>query len=338
MNQIWIDEVGLPEVLTLREAPEPEPGPGEVRVRVAAAGINFADILIRMGLYPDAPGYPIVAGYEISGEVDGVGAGVEGVQAGDRVVAFTRFGGYTDVAVVPAWSVMPVPAGMSVEHAAAMPVNYLTAWLMLIRLGNLQPGERVLVHSAGGGVGLAAVQLCRWRGAEVIGTASAAKHERLRAMGVQHCIDYTTQDFEDEVRRITEGQGVHVVLDAVGATSFTKSYNSLAPLGRLFMFGASSLAPAKERKPLVAGRGLKRMPTFGAMPLIAENRGVFGVNIGVLWDQRDLFYQGMELIIGLCEDGTLSPVVDRSFPFAEAAAAHHYIQDRQNFGKVLLVP
>lgn len=338
MRQIWIEEVGLPEVLTLREAPDPEPGAGEVRVRVAAAGVNFADILIRMGLYPDVPGYPIVVGYEAAGEVDAVGPGVTQYRPGDRVIAFTRFGGYSDVQVVKDWQLAPAPAGLPLADAAALPVNYLTAWLMLLRLGNVQPGERVLIHSAGGGVGLAAVQLCRWRGAEVFGTASAGKHDRLRELGVAHCIDYRTEDFESRVLELTDGAGVQLVLDAVGAESFSKSFAALAPMGRLFMFGASSLAPAKERRPLAAGRGLKRMPEFKAMDLIAANKGVMGVNVGVLWEYRDVFKQGMELLLRLIEEGTIRPMVDRRFPFERAAEAHHYIQDRRNFGKVLLVP
>jgi NADPH:quinone reductase-like Zn-dependent oxidoreductase len=309
-----------------------------VRVRVHAAGINFADILARMGLYPDAPRLPAVVGYEVSGHIDAVGTGVEGLREGDRVVSLTRFGGYSDTVVVPAGQAALVPANLSLEAAAAMPVNYLTAWLMLVHLGNVHAGERVLVHAAAGGVGQAALQIARWRGAEVIGTASPSKHARLREEGVAHCIDYTTQDFEAEVKRITGGQGVDIVLDAVGGESFSKSFRSLAPMGRLFMFGVSSFAPGEKMSVLAALKGLWAMPSFKPIPLMNDNRGVFGVNLGHLWDRAAQLRAMLGEMVDLAGQGELRPVVDRTFSFAQAGEAHQYIQQRKNFGKVLLVP
>ena len=338
MKQVWISRHGAPDVLEVREAPDPRPGPGQVRIRTAAAGVNFADILARLGLYPDAPRPPCVVGYEVAGTVDEVGPDVTFPSPGTRVLATTRFGGYSDAVVVPAAGAVPVPSGLSLESAAALPVNYLTAWLMLVRLGNVRAGERVLIHAAAGGVGLAAIQLCRWRGAEVIGTAGASKHERLRAAGVTHCIDYRTQDFEAEVRRLTGGRGVDIVLDAVGGASYGKSYRSLAPLGRLFVFGASSFATGKKRRVMTVLAGLLRTPRFHPLHMMSRNRGVFGVNLGHLWDRLDILGEGIAEILGLVAEGRLSPVVDRTFPFADAARAHEYLQDRKNFGKVLLVP
>ena len=201
MRQVWITRKGAPNVLQVREAPDPTPGPGEVRVRAVACGVNFADVMARMGLYPDAPPVPCVVGYEVAGTVDAVGAGVKSVKAGDRVLALCRFGGYSDMVVAPEVQVIPIPAKLTFEKAAAIPVNYITAWIMLVKLGNLAKGERVLIHAAAGGVGQAALQLAKWRGAEVFGTASASKHERLKSLGVAHCIDYHSQDFEEEVRR-----------------------------------------------------------------------------------------------------------------------------------------
>jgi NADPH:quinone reductase-like Zn-dependent oxidoreductase len=305
-----------------------------VRVRVKASGVNFADVLARMGLYPDAPKLPAVIGYEVAGVVDGDGP----IAKGTRVLAITRFGGYSDVVVVPAVQVVPIPESLSFEKAAAIPVNYVTAWIMLIRLGNLQKGERVLIHAAAGGVGQAALQLAKWRGAEVIGTASASKHRRLEELGVAHCIDYTKQDFEEEVRRITGGAGVHLVIDAVGGKSFSKSYRSLAPLGRLFMFGISSFAPGQKRSVTAALRGLLSMPRFKAIPLMNENRGVFGVNLGHLWDLADEQRGMLDEMMGLVDQGVLDPVVDRVVPFDRAAEAHTHLQSRASFGKVLLAP
>lgn len=338
MQQIVIPKIGTPDVLTLREAPDPEPGAGEVRIRVRASGINFADIMARMGLYQDAPPLPSVVGYEVSGVVDAVGPDVERVKPGARVLSMTRFGGYSDVVVVPEMQALELPESMTFEQAAAIPVNYLTAWVMLVRLGNVQPNERLLIHAAAGGVGQAALQIARWRGVEdIFGTASPGKHERLRSLGVRHCIDYRSQNFETEIRRITGGKGVHVILDAVGGDSFRKSYRSLAPMGRLCLFGASSVAPGKKRNILFAMRKVMAMPKFKPIDLMNENRGVFGVNMGHLWDEAALLQAMLVDIVKLVESGVFSPVVDKTFPFGQASDAHQYIQDRKNFGKVLLL-
>jgi len=338
MKQVWIPRIGEPEVLELREAPDPEPGAGEVRIRIRASGINFADILARMGLYPDAPKLPAVVGYEVAGVVDATGEGVSGFARGDRVLATTHFGGYSDVVCVPRDSIFQIPEGLGFEAAAAIPVNYLTAWLMLVSMGNIRRGETVLVHACAGGVGLAALQICRHFGAEVIGTASASKHPRLRDLGVAACIDYRTQDFEVEVAKLTDGRGVDIALDAIGGESFAKSYRSLASLGRLFIFGSSSVAPGSKRSMITALLQLWRMPTFKPMKLMSHNRGVIGVNLGHLWSRREELTRVMSEILTLVDDGSLAPVVDRSFPLADASSAHRYIQDRKNFGKVILVP
>jgi NADPH:quinone reductase-like Zn-dependent oxidoreductase len=338
MRQIVIPRIGGPEVLELREAPDPRPGAGEVLVDVEASGVNFADIVARMGLYPDAPPLPAVVGYEVAGRVAAVGDGTRSLPEGSPVIAMTRFGGYADKVVVPALQVVPIPEGLSFAEAAAIPVTYLTAWLCLVELGHLRAGHRVLVHAAAGGVGQAAVQICRAFGAEVIGTASASKHARLREAGVAHCIDYTTQDFEHAVLELTGGTGVDLVLDSVGGGSIKKSYRVLAPMGRLFMFGISALAPGKRRSLLAALRGVLAMPRFGAIRMMNENRGVFGVNLGHLWDRAEDLRRMLEAILARVISGELRPVVDRTFGFDEAGAAHAYLQDRKNFGKVVLLP
>ncbi|MBZ0253144.1 MAG: zinc-binding dehydrogenase [Candidatus Methylomirabilis sp.] len=338
MRQVWIPKIGGPDVLEVREAPDPTPQAGQVRIRTAGAGLNFADVMARMGLYPDAPKLPTVVGYEVSGEVDAVGAGVQHFKAGDRVVALTRFGGHSDVVCVAENQAFHLPGNLETRDGAAVPVNYLTAWLMLVRLGNVQPGERVLVHAAAGGVGLAALQICKLRGAEVIGTASGGKHARLKDEGVAHCIDYTREDFEQAVMSYTKGRGVDIVLDAVGGESLKKGYRCLAPLGRLFIFGASSFAPEKKRSLVAAVKGILSSPIFLPMPLMDKNRGVFGVNLGHLWDHTEMLGASMKEILSHFESGEFTAMVDKAFPFAEAAKAHEYIQDRKNFGKVLLVP
>lgn len=338
MKQVWIPRAGGPEVLEVREAAEPAVTPGHVRIRVAFAGVNFAEMAARMGLYPDAPPLPFVPGYEVAGTVDEVGEGVTRFKPGDDVMAFTRFGGYSEVVVTPAEYATPRPPTLSMEKAAAVPVAYFTAWTMLVYHGNVRAGDTVLVHAAAGGVGVAAIQICKLRGASVIGTASASKHERLKQLGVAHCIDYTKEDFGVEVKRITGGRGVDIVLDAVGGKSFQTSYASLAPLGKLMMFGGSAFTPGKTRSIPALVKAFFGMPTFKPFKLMDANKGVFGVNLGHLWDEKARMASMMAELTPHLASGALDPIVDKTFPFARAAEAHALLQDRKNFGKALLVP
>ncbi|HSV07973.1 MAG TPA: medium chain dehydrogenase/reductase family protein [Candidatus Binatus sp.] len=335
MRSVWIPRTGPPEVLEVREGPDPQPGPGEVLVRVRASGVNFADVMARLGLYPDAPRRPCVVGYEVAGTVERVGAGVDGqLTAGRRVVALTRFGGYAEAVSVPALQVFPLPEKMSFPEGAAIPVNYLTAVLMLRHFGNVRAGDRVLVHAAAGGVGMAAIQLCRIAGADVFGTASAGKHALLREAGVAHAIDYRTEDFEAAVQRLTGGRGVDIVLDATGA--FRKSYRCLAPLGRLVCFGLSGAATGMKASYLRTLPRLLALPWFHPIRLMNDNKAVIGVNLGHLWDRIDMLRREMLDLLVDYEAGRIHPVVGKTFPLTEAAAAHRYIQERQNVGKVVL--
>jgi NADPH:quinone reductase-like Zn-dependent oxidoreductase len=340
MRQIWIPKAGPPEVLELREAPDPQPKRGEIRIRVQAAGVNFADIVGRLGIYPDLPPMPVVVGYEVAGQVDRVGDGVDSVWQDREVLALTRFGGYSDVICVPEAQVVQRPAEMSAEIGAALPVNYLTAYQLVCVMGGLRKGETMLVHSAGGGVGIAAIQLARHIGANVIGTASARKHEYLKQLGVGHCIDYRTDDFEQRVREITRGAGVELVLDAVGGKSFKKSFRALSATGRLGMFGISSAATGKTRNRWSLLKMAASLPWFQFTPpaLINQNKGVFGVNLGHLWNEMPRVRSWLETLLDLYRAGVVQPVIDAKFSFEDAAQAHHYIQDRKNIGKVLLIP
>ena len=339
MRQVWIPRFGGPEVLTVRESDDPEAGPGEVRIRVAGAGVNFADISARAGLYPDAPPPPLVVGYEVGGTIDQVGPGVDGLTVGDRVMALTRFGGYADVVVVPAVQAATVHEGADLVEAAAIPVAFLTAYVMLVHLGSVRPGDTVLIHSAGGGVGLSALQLAKRLGAVTIGTASAKKHPRLVEHGLDHAIDYRTQDFETEVHRITDGRGVEVALDAQGGSSFRKSYRCLAPMGRLFCFGlAAGNAPKRSGAWRTLPRALATTPVFHPLQLMNANKGVFGVNLGHLWDEQDRIGRFLAELAGMWERGEIAPVMDSTFPFARAGDAHEQLGQARNFGKVVLTP
>jgi NADPH:quinone reductase-like Zn-dependent oxidoreductase len=340
MRQIWISKSGPPEVLVVKAAPDPHPAARELRVRVEASGVNFADIMGRLGLYPDLPRMPVVPGYEVAGRVDAAGTGVDASWIGRDVFAATHFGGYADVVCVPQVQVFPRPSNMSAEEGASIPVNYLTAWQLIVVMGGLKARETVLIHSAGGGVGVAATQIAKHIGATVIGTASAGKHEELRALGVDHLIDYRTEDFEQRARQITGGRGVELILDAVGGDSLKKGYRLLAPTGRLGMFGASSAVTGKATGYLGMVSALANTPwvQFNPLSLMNANKGVFGVNLGHLWGEFDRMRGWIDQLMGLWENGVIKPRIARVFSFDEAPAAHHFIQDRKNVGKVLLKP
>ncbi|HTL44967.1 MAG TPA: medium chain dehydrogenase/reductase family protein [Vicinamibacterales bacterium] len=335
MRQVVIPRHGAPDVFEVREAPIPEPGEGEIRIRVRAAGINFADILARIGLYPDAPSLPAVVGYEVAGVVDAAGPGVTSPHSGDRVLALTRFGGYAEYVVVPAYQAFRFPEALSDAEAAAVPVTFLTAAIALYRMAALTSGDIVLVHNAGGGLGIAAVQLARLRRATVFGTASAAKHAALASFGVERAIDYGTTNVRDEVFQLTKGRGVDVVLDPIGGRSFDESYRMLAPMGRLIMVGVSSVA-AEKRSLTRLLKAWWTMPSFAPLSLINRNRGVFGLNVGHLWNERRPLHSLMEMILEELHAGRLQPVVSKTFPLDRAADAHRFIQSRSNIGKVVL--
>ncbi|HVO54449.1 MAG TPA: zinc-binding dehydrogenase [Solirubrobacterales bacterium] len=343
MRAVVLTGTGGPGVLQVRELPDPIAGPGQVRIAVRAAGINFADTMARVGLYPDAPKTPCVLGYEVAGEVESVGDGVADFVVGDRVIAGTRFNGQAELVVVDAAQVLPLPERLSFEQGAAFPVNYGTAYAALVLMGGLRAGDRVLIHAAAGGVGIAATQVARNIGAEVFGTASAAKHDAIRAQGVAHAIDYRTQDFAAEVMRLTDGQGVDVVIDALGPVSFRKDYRLLRAGGRLIMFGLSEASTAGGRSIPAALRSLVSMP-LATMPwwkslnLMNENKGVFGLNMLSWWDREGDLDRVTEPLLADLESGRLEPAIAASFPFAQAGAAHELIGQRRNVGKVVLLP
>lgn len=342
MKAVVLKGHGGPDDLEVEERPEPPVGPGEVRVRVKASGINFADLMASKGLYPDAPKTPSVLGYEFAGEVDSLGEGVDGFAEGDRVFGPTMFGGYAELVTVPVGDLYSIPEGFSFEQAAALPVNYCTALAALVEMGGLREGQRVLIHAAAGGVGIAATQIAREIGAEIFGTASASKHAVIRAQGVEHPIDYRNLDFTDEVRRLTGGEGVDLIIDATGPTNFRKDYRLLRPGGKMVMYGASEVAEAKRAFDRRAISALVRMPLVAtpwwkSFAVMNENKGTFGLNLLDWWKGEGLSRLGALMEAGL-ERGTFDPVVDVTFPFEQAGDAHRFIADRKNVGKVLLTP
>ncbi|MBI4492863.1 MAG: NAD(P)H-quinone oxidoreductase [Chloroflexi bacterium] len=319
MKAIRIHQFGGPEALCYEEAPEPQPGEGEVLIRVKAVGVNFADLLMRMGAYPSRD-LPLVPGLEAAGVVETLGPGVSGLQPGQRVMAWTRRS-YAELVAAPAWGVRPAPANLSFEQAAAIPLAFGTSWHALVTLARVQPGERVLVHAAGSGVGSAAIQLARQLGAWVVATAGQDwKLERARQLGADATINYSTQDVAAEVRRLTEGEGVHVALEGVGKATFPASVRSLGMEGRLVIYGS----PSGARVELDTREAIFRNLTLYGMAVTTSPR--FPESVEAFARQALPWF----------EQGLLAPVVDRVYPLADAAQAHQRVLERAQFGKLVL--
>jgi NADPH:quinone reductase-like Zn-dependent oxidoreductase len=338
VRALVITEHGAPEVLKVEERPDPEPGPGEVRVAVKAAGINFADLLARMGLYEDAPKPPCVVGYEFAGDVESTGEGVTGFSPGQRVLGGSRFGAYAELVVTGARELVPLPDDWSYDEGAAFVVHYVTAYAGLVRYGSLRAGEDVLLHAAAGGVGIASTQVARAEGAGTIyGTASPSKHDVIRSLGVDHPIDYTTGDFRKEVRRIAgEDRPLDVVMDAIGGSSFRRSWSLLGAGGRLVCFGASSMMSGEKRSVRTMARTLATMPIFHPVPMMRSSRSVIGLNMLKLWDAKGSFDEYLTPLREGIESGKLRPVVAEAFPLERGPDAHRYLAERKNIGKVVL--
>lgn len=339
MKAVWITRHGDGSVLEVRETDDPVPKVGEVRVRAKVCGLNFAEISARQGLYPDAPKPPSVVGYEGAGVVDAVGEGVDSPKVGDRVIYLTRFWGHSDTVCVPAQQAVVMPDAMSFEDGAAIPVNYVTAYHMLFRVARIRPGEHVLVHMAAGGVGTAALQLARTvDDITTYGTASAHKHDYVRRHGCDHAIDYRNVDYVDEIRRLTDGRGVNVVLDALGGKDWKKGYAILRPTGMLVAFGIANTNTGGKRNLFHVLKVLLQIPRWSGRTLLDENKAVAGVNIGHLWDETAMLREELEAIIALYETGEVKPHVHEVFPFSRAADAFAEIELGKNVGKVLMRP
>jgi NADPH:quinone reductase-like Zn-dependent oxidoreductase len=334
MRAVVIPKHGDHSVLVVQERPDPPPpGPGQVRVDVRACGVNFADTLARVGLYEEAPPLPAVVGYEVSGIVTAVGEGVTTPAVGDRVMAGTRFGGYADTINVTASDVIALPDTLSFEQGAAIPVNYATAWAALRGFGSLQPGERVLIHAAGGGVGISALQLAKAAGAEVHGTASPGKHARLAELGLDRAIDYRQDGWWKGL------PSYDLILDAIGGRSFQRSYALLRAGGRLVAYGASSIQEGEKRSyARVLPQAARMFRGFNLIDQMSTSKAVIGLNMLALWDDRGTLEPWITPLAAALADGTVDPVVHAAVPFADAPEAHRIIAARENVGKVVLTP
>jgi NADPH:quinone reductase-like Zn-dependent oxidoreductase len=332
VRAVVIAKHGGLDVLEVQERPEPSPGPGQARIDVRAAGVNFADTLARVGLYADAPKPPCVVGYEVAGTISAVGDGVDAGRVGERVMAGTAFGGYASQVVVPQADAVALPERLSFEEGAAVPVVYATAWASLYGFGSLRAGERVLVHSAAGGVGIAALQLAKRGGAQVHGTASPGKHDRLRELGLDRAIDYRSDGWWRDL------PSYDIVIDGIGGASFKRSNALLRPGGRLVALGASSVQEGEKRSLRRAvPQALRMMRGFDLLKQMGDSKSFIAINMKRLWDDRGTLAPWIEPLSAFLDDGTIAPVVHAAIPFDRAAEAHRILAARENVGKVVLV-
>lgn len=317
-----IPEPGGPDALVWSEVPDPEPGPGEVLVDVRATAVNRADLLQRQGHYPPPPGAPAYPGLECSGVISATGPDVAGWEVGQEVCALLAGGGYAERVAVPAGQLLPVPEGVDLVDAAALPEVACTVWSNVVQLARLAKGETLLLHGGGSGIGTFAVQLGVALGATVVVTARSAKHERLRELGAAHTIDYREQDFVEEVRRVTDGRGADVILDIMGASYLPRNVAALATDGRLVVIGMQG----GRKGELDLGALLAKRGTVAATALRSRPR-----------EQKAEIVRGVrQQVWPLVEAGAIRPIVDRRLPITEAAQAHRLVESSDHVGKVLL--
>lgn len=326
------------DVLRIETSPLKAPKAGEVSVQVVASGINFADILARQGLYQDAPPFPCTVGYEVSGTVTAVGEGVDETMIGQRVYGLTQFGGYTSHINIPVAQVFPIPGDLSFEEAASIPVAYLTAYALVVAMGGLTSDETILIHNAGGGVGLAALDIAKHIGAKTVGTASKGKHEFLKARGLDHAVDYNAKGWEKQCAELTDNRGFELIIDPLGGGSWRTSMKLLRATGRLGMFGISEAAENGFMGKIKLLKTAIQMPFFHPVPLMNKNQSVFGVNMGRLWHEVNKLRTWVDVLNDGIDAGWVRPHVDSVFSFEDAGKAHKHIENRKNIGKVLLKP
>ncbi len=339
IESIEITKFGGPSVMRRVELPTPPMRLDSVRIQVTASGVNFADIMMRIGLYPEAPSVPFVLGYEVAGRVLEVGHAVKTIRPGDRVLAGARFGGYTTEIVLPEYQVRKIPDRISDLEAAAIPVNFLTAWIALHEMARVRKGDRVLIPSAAGGVGIAAVQIAAQAGATVVGVVgSESKKEIVKSLGASEVL---LKGQWDELRDEESG-GFQAILDATGGESLKRSLRRIAPGGRVVTFGMSSSVSGPKRSLPNLISLLLNTSILTPFKLMMENKGIFGLNLLPLLKEPlpgeyNPIYMAFDQILERFEDGSFRVVIGKTFPLAQAGAAHTHLQSRSNIGKVLLL-
>lgn len=348
MERITIRQAGGYERLERENLPTPLPRAGEVLLRTQAIGVNFADCVIRMGLYSSAKkyvGWPITPGFEVSGHVEAIAPGAQtALKPGDPCFAVTRFGGYATHVSVPASQVFPLPARLSFEEAAAFPAVFLTAWYALEELCRVRSGDRVLIHSAAGGVGSALVQIAKHRGARVVGVVGRPEKRRLvNDLGADRVIDRSSEDLWALARKAAP-EGYDIVLDANGVATLADSYRHLAAAGRLVIYGFHTMLPryqdGRPGRPSWAKLAYHyvRTPRFDPLRLTGDNRSVLAFNLSYLFDHQHVLERAMTELLGWVDAGIVRPPPLTSFPLKDVASAHRALESGETQGKLVLIP
>jgi NADPH:quinone reductase-like Zn-dependent oxidoreductase len=328
--RVVITALGGPHVLEYVEEELPRPRAGQVRVKILAAGVAFADVLMRHGLYPGTPNFPFAPGYDIVGEVDALGEGASQFTIGQRVAALTMTGGYSRYTLVPASRLVGVPAALDPVEAVSLVLNYVTAYQMLHRVAKLREGQLVLIHAAAGGVGTAALQLGKIAGLELFGTASKAKHDLVASLGALP-IDYHTDNFAERLGQLVPG-GIDAVLDPIGGKHWWASYNCLRRGGALVCYG--SQVALSEGK-LSAGLGFAML---GLMKILPDGKRASWYNVKTLSDTSpENFREDLMRLFDLLSQKRIHPVIAARFPLREAAHAHELLEKAQVSGKLVLL-
>jgi NADPH:quinone reductase-like Zn-dependent oxidoreductase len=337
---MMLNRFGGPDAFKLTELPHRDVGPGQVRVEVKACGVNFADVMMRMGLYPEAPKLPFVPGYEFAGVVSEVGSDAGRFRKGDRVLGACRFGGYVTEIVSDESQLRATPAHLSDAEAASIPVNFMTAWVALVAMARVRKGDRVLIHSAAGGVGIAAVQLAANAGAEVTGLiGSEAKAPVIRSHGASgHLLKGDWEKLAD-----AEAPKFDVILDPSGGASVKRSLARLKPAGRVIVYGVGNLVSGEKRSLFNVARAFLGTPIFTPFKFMMSNTGLYGVNMlklieGAIPGEPSLLDRGFDECMQGFEAKKLRALVGKTFALADAGNAHLYLQSGSSVGKVVLLP
>jgi len=343
VRRVVVHKAGSYDRLAIETRPSREPAPGQITIDVEAIGVNYADVVVRMGLYASARekvGWPITPGFEVAGRVREVGDGVTGLAVGDRVIAVTLFDGYATEVTVPRAQVFALPAALGFDAGAAIPAVYLTAYFALHHLAHPRKGDRVLVHSAAGGVGSCLVQLAKLAGCEVVGVVgSAHKVEAARALGCDHVIDKSSEDLWARARSLSD-RGYDVVLDANGVETLKQSYVHTRPAGKLVVYGFATMMPKTGGRPnyLKLAADYLRTPRFNPLDMTNDSKSVLAFNLSYLFDRTDILEEGMAAIMGWLAAGAITPPVVTRYPFDRVADAHRDIESGKTVGKLVLIP
>lgn len=319
----------------LQEKPTPQPGKGEVLIESEGFGLNFADVMARLGIYKDCPPLPTVIGYENVGRIKSLGEGVTGFKAGDRVLAFTRFGGYADHIVTPAMGVAKISESLSVGEATALATQYITAYFAAEEMVSLYEGDNVLVHAAAGGVGTALIQLLKQKKCVIFGTAgSEEKMEYLRGLGVDYPINYRKTDYLDEISKLGFERKIDVTFNPIGGDYVKKDHRLLIAGGRVVLFGASKMTDARGN----IFKMLKLLFGFGwwsPIGFVSKSTSLIGVNMLKIADSKpEVIQRCLKAVMRLSEEGKINPVVGKEFPANQLVEAHEFLESRKSTGKI----